>query len=111
MYTDNNANVFSIFFSTSRVTVHLIHLLLLNQHFYFYSRQTIKTQFLLIAYIIEHESNLETLSIFIEFFSRSFPNGFMDGKMASYEAMIYSLLKIISETVGLFIDFLSHQET
>lgn len=109
MFTDNNANVFSIFFSTSRVTVHLIHLFL--QHFYFYSRQTIKTQFLLIAYIIEHESNLETLSIFIEFFSRSFPNGFMDGKMASYEAMIYSLLKIISETVGLFIDFLSHQET
>lgn len=109
MFTDNNANVFSIFFSTSRVTVHLIHLLL--QHFYFYSRLTIKTQFLLSAYIIEHESNLETLSIFIEFFSRSFPNGFMDGKMASYEAMIYSLLKIISETVGLFIDFLSHQET
>lgn len=100
---------FHIFFSTSRVTVHLIHLLL--QHFYFYSRLTIKTQFLLIAYIIEHESNLETLSIFIEFFSRSFPNGFMDGKMASHEAMIYSLLKIISETVGLFIDFLSHQET
>lgn len=57
---------FNFFFLNSRVKVHLIHLLL--QHFYFYSRQTIKTQFLLIAYIIEHESNLETLSIFIEFF-------------------------------------------
>lgn len=78
MFTDNNANVFSIFFSTSRVTVHLIHLLL--QHFYFYSRQTIKTQFLLIAYIIEHESNLETLSIFIEFFLALFLTASWTGK-------------------------------
>lgn len=64
-------------------------------------------QFYLIACIIEWESKSATPPILIEFY----PNGFMEGKMTSYKAMIYFLLKIISETVGLFIDFQSPLET